>query len=199
MLYGRLSGAAVLGVLLALPGGLSGCAPHSRSLSGKTVKPPRVEAPKATASLPGTPGERLNRIIEHGYALVGGNNRKAITAKWGPPASVKSDQVRNRHNPKLMDTYYTLQYPGISFIIYHVSESNRELLDLLIIDKPRDGLPFGVNVGMSADEVVRILGQPDEQRQDSYYYWTDTPNTPTLIFSFAERTVREITWGFYVD
>jgi hypothetical protein len=165
---------------------LSACA---QTNSGDT--PATESAPVNTALPAGCAG--LERTV-----LTFEPDRDGLRTAVGAADSVVAQPVPNRHSPGVMDTLFTLRYPGLIVEIHTVGgggdlASGVDVQDNRYIAFPRIG------IGAYADSVVAFLGAPTEKRGPSLVYDCGEEVNQPVTFEVVDGRVRRILISYYVD
>lgn len=76
------------------------------------------------------------------------------------PARITVDTIENRHLAGQIDTLRTRHYAGLTMETYHVT-GGKELMKQLTVTGEGLETGRGLRVGMRADELERVLGEPE--------------------------------------
>lgn len=143
-------------------------------------------------------GISLSELIERGQYRAPGEERLVVLDRLNEPARVTTETQENRHVRGQVDTLRTLHYDGVSVTVYHVS-GGRELLHSLTIRSDDIASPEGVRLGMERAEVVRLLGESDENRDGALVYLQDGPMPRRFRVHLDGERVGRMEWIFPID
>jgi hypothetical protein len=108
------------------------------------------------------------------------DNPEKVIAKWGKPSEVEEYATRGYKNEINRYKYLIYKRDGgeikFEFASYGFKEGHPYELQTISFDKVNPPLPRGIKMGMSREEVMRILGKPD-----SSSVWEDILIMPFLV------------------
>ncbi|MDD2774769.1 MAG: hypothetical protein PHU06_02315 [Gallionella sp.] len=88
---------------------------------------------------------------------------------------------------------HTLYYEGMSVTVY--LNGRNMLLNEVVISSPAWSVKYGLRVGVSKEQVEKILGKSTQKSQ-----WEYADGMAAVVISFdAKQKVREIRWHFDID
>lgn len=119
-----------------------------------------------------------------------------------PAATVTEEQVRNRHQPWVMDTIQTRDYGTVQLKVYLLGASGEELLASVRVSSP--GVRFhGLTVGMPANATRAALGgaQPlhTEVGSEAHLLTADGAPPAQVTLEFAGGELSAYTVHAYLD
>jgi len=124
------------------------------------------------------------------------DNPEKVIAKWGKPSEV--EEYATRGYKEEVDRYKYLIYKRdggeiqFEFASYGFKEGHHYELKTISFDKVNPPLPKGIKMGMSREEVMRILGKPDSS--------SDFKDVLIMPFLFALSYLIGSFWtAFLVD
>lgn len=170
---------------------------------GTGNRPPQGQQPPPVS--PGPTGQRtvaqqqrVDRFIADGRDFTLGNTREEIIANLGEPKKETVANIKNRHNPNQTDKYYTLEYDGLTVEIYHVTASDRQLLDSVTITDAQYPVKYALGIGTTGTHVTEVLGPPNE-RSGNISTYQDEQGLNRVLFTISKNRVNRIEWDYYVD
>ena len=114
-----------------------------------------------------------------------------VERKLGPPPEAQPGAVASYLDPADLRPTRRLTYPGLAVDVLTTGKVRR-----VRIATPGWGLPFGLEVGSSREEVERVLGEPQEAT-DRYLMYLYSDGFPeTVHFHLRDGGVRGIEWNF---
>src|SRR5262249_60469314 len=113
---------------------------------------------------------------------------------WGrrpaPPLASQPGGVASSLDPADLRRTRRLTYPGLVIDVLATGKVRR-----VRIAAPGRGLPFGLDIGSSREEVERVLGEPQEAT-DGYLMYLYSDGFPdTVHFHLRNGGVRGIEWN----
>jgi hypothetical protein len=109
----------------------------------------------------------------------------------GPPLRVEPGAVSSYRDPAVFHATRQLSYPGL---VIDVLDTGR--LRRVRIATPGRGLPFGLDVGSTREEIERVLGEPQESDDRHVMYLYSDGYPETVHFHLRDDRVRGIEWNF---
>lgn len=165
---------------------------------------PAGEAPGAPVEADSDAGRRklgvpLQDLVDAGRRRPPGTEL-AVLDRMEEPLRVDERFVQNRHDPAREDVVRTYVYDDLSFSVYAVSSTGKEILQRVEVTGPGYRSGDGLRVGMTREAVVGIRGQPDRASADADIYQIGGPMPAQLRLAYgADDTVRQMVWVFPVD
>lgn len=114
----------------------------------------------------------------------------------GKPTSQDAKKVPNQHDSSLGDVIKRISFPGVVAEFLNPSESDKELLLTFIMTKDQKGLSLPITIGASRELVLKKLGPPDFDYQDTLIY--EAP-TGSVNIQFKKTHISRIEWSYNVD
>jgi hypothetical protein len=109
----------------------------------------------------------------------------------GPPLAVERGAVESYRDPAVFHPVRRLTYPGLAIEVVDTGAVRRVRLQ-----RPGLGLPFGLDVGSTREEVERVLGEP-QQAGDAHLMYLYSDGYPdTVHFHLRAGRVLRIEWNF---
>lgn len=141
----------------------------------------------------------LREFAGNGLDFKLGMTRKEIFQNIGTPVSVQTESVENRHQPKIMDTIYELDFDGLVVKIYDAG--GKEIMLYQKISSPKYKVKYGLNIGESRRKIKDVLGDPQEVHHDKviYAYYDEFGYETIVVFRIADDKIAAIEWNFPVD
>ncbi len=130
-----------------------------------------------------------------------GRSTAAMTAKLGPPLSMRSKDVSNKHEPSQIDRIKTFNYKGLVVSIYDVVIYKKEILLSVRMTKNRPGV-LPVLIGKDEKSIKTKYGNPDRvERHIHEYVLADYEDTgiDRICIEFRNSSVVAVEWNYYVD
>jgi hypothetical protein len=134
---------------------------------------------------------RVDDFIGAPRALFGRTEAEVRRALGEPPTTAPG-AVASYRDPARLFRVSRLAYPGLTIEILETTGRVRRVR----IGAPGRGLPFGLDVGASREDVERTLGEPQEDadRHLMYLYADGFPDT--VHFHLRDGRVRLIEWNY---
>ena len=133
---------------------------------------------------------RVDDYIGAPRALFG-RTAPEVERRLGPPLDAQPGAVASYLDPADLRPTRKLTYSGLVIDVLATGKVRR-----IRIATPGWGLPFGLDIGSSRDEVERVLGEPQEAT-DRYLMYLYSDGFPeTVHFHLRDGGVRGIEWNF---
>lgn len=97
-------------------------------------------------------------------------DRQALIGSFGEPKKITKENVENLHNPEVIDEIIGFVYDDIEFKIYKGNENIRDFIYQVIILSDKYPLKNGLRVGDGKENILAILGKPDELSRENILY-----------------------------
>jgi hypothetical protein len=133
---------------------------------------------------------RVDDYIDAPRALFGSTSAEVIQA-LGPPQETATGAVSSYRDPAVFRATRRLTYPGLMIDVLNTGRVRR-----VRIGGPGRGLPFGLDIGSSREEVERVLGEPQESADSHLMYLYSDGYPETVHFHLRDGRVRVIEWNF---
>jgi hypothetical protein len=144
----------------------------------------------ATAAAGPTDIVRVDDYIDAPRALFGWTGAEVERA-LGPAQETEAGAVSSYRDPAVFRATRRLSYPGLVIDVFDTGRLRR-----VRIGAPGRGLPFGLDVGSSREEVERVLGEPQESADSHLMYLYSDGYPETVHFHLRDGRVRGIEWNF---
>ncbi len=106
-----------------------------------------------------------------------------------------TEKKPNHHDPKVTNTFITLQFDGLE--IYGYLKSREVLWPIHItITKPQWKILNGLEVGMPGSCIIKVLGPPNEQKKNVKEYCGETE---CVYFTEDNETISKVEFYYYFD
>jgi hypothetical protein len=138
--------------------------------------------------------EKLEKLLDAGVTIA-----KKRCAK---PYRVKTEAVRNIHDPDVTDTRRTFECPGARISIYraHYTKPPTEIADSVILTDPKRALPFSVKIGTSRGTLEALFGTPTKDEVNVIHYHVAMgPGDDVVSFELRNGRVRRVLWTFHIE
>ena len=120
-----------------------------------------------------------------------GRTGTEVEQSLGPPLDSQPGAVASYLDPADLRRTRRLTYPGLVIDVLATGKVRR-----VRIAAPGRGLPFGLDIGSSREEVEHVLGEPQEAT-DGYLMYLYSDGFPeTVHFHLRNGGVRGIEWNF---
>jgi hypothetical protein len=133
---------------------------------------------------------RVDDYIGAPRALFGRSGAE-VERTLGPPPQTESGAVATYRDPAVFRSTRRLSYPGLVIDVLATGSVRR-----VRIARSGRGLPFGLDVGSSREEVERVLGEAQESADSHLMYLYSDGYPETVHFHMREGRVREVEWNF---
>jgi hypothetical protein len=120
-----------------------------------------------------------------------GRTGAEVERTLGPPLRVEPGAVPTYRDPAVFRPTRRLAYPGLVLDVLPTDRVRR-----VRIDAPGRGVPYGLDVGSSREEVERVLGEPQEAADSHLMYLYSDGYPETVHFHLRDGRVRGIEWNF---
>lgn len=120
---------------------------------------------------------------------------KNIPAK----AKIKTEEIKNIHDPSITDKKYTLTYPGVTFTIYHAVKLDKQIMQGIIITGNDLPLKYGIKTGMSKKTLIKKLGEPAQKQKETLIYNTADALPVQIYFTFKKDSLKKILIAYPVE
>lgn len=172
--------------------------PHKNKLTlneNLSVAEKRVNTSEFIASEISNHQQRIDEVIYGGLDFPFGETKDDIIKNLGEPLKIFEKPVTNRHRLDVNDKLYDLIYNGLEARIYHVTADEKELVLRILIESEKYKVKYGLNIGITADYVVGILGPPAFKEKNCYEFY-DSNGFAKLRFYFESNKLSKIEWNF---
>jgi hypothetical protein len=105
------------------------------------------------------PWAPLQRLMDAPRAQLG-NSRADLYRTLGQPIRVSTREVKNKHEPEIVDRVWTLEFDGVRAEVYESNAAGRDYLWSLAVEKRRVPLRLSVSLGDRRDTILTVLGSP---------------------------------------
>jgi hypothetical protein len=123
--------------------------------------------------------------------LIFGRTEAQVERALGPPATREPGAVSSYRDPAVLYRVRRLGYPGLVVDVLDSGAVRR-----VRITGPGRALPYGLDVGTTAAEVQRVLGEPQGQ-SDRHLMYLNVDGLPdTASFYLRDGRVRLIEWDY---
>src|SRR5262245_28089236 len=126
---------------------------------------------------------RVDDYIDAPRALFGWT-RAEVERALGPPQETAAGAVSSYRDPAVFRATRRLSYPGMMIDVLDTGRIRR-----VRIGRPGRGLPFGLDVGSSREEVERVLGEPQESADSHLMYLYSDGYPETVHFHLRDGRV----------
>ena len=124
--------------------------------------------------------------------------RAGLRTAFGAPDSVVAHAVPNRHVPGVIDTLFTLRYPGLTVEIHKPGEGHDLAAGVTVEDNRYIAFPR-IGIGAPADSVTALLGAPTSRKAQSLIYDCGEEVNQPVTFEVQNGRVQRIVISYYVD
>ena len=143
--------------------------------------------------------ERVAGLIRSGWDFKFGRDIIEIKKSLGKPLREKVDNYSNLHVENQVDEIHRLDYGGLIVNVYRVNEKPpRDILYKLVITDNNYKLKWGLGIGSSRSEVLRLFGKPGDKR-GGFTYSLEDEKMNSVKFFFSEDKINRIQWDWYLD
>jgi hypothetical protein len=149
-----------------------------------------VAGPGAVDAVGPTDIVRVDDYIGAPRALFGRTGAEVERA-LGPPLGAEPGAVPTYRDPAVFHATRRLSYPDLVIDVLPTGTLRR-----VRIGAPGRGLPFGLDVGTSREEIERALGEPQESSDSHLMYLYSDGYPDTVHFHLRDGSVRGIEWNF---
>lgn len=146
--------------------------------------------------------KRINEIVivNDGLDFKLGKSIEEITNNLGRPKNIIVEKIKNVHYPdEIIDEIHKLFYDGLYIEIYKATEGNKEMLQALSITSEKFKVKWGLNVGISKDEIKKVLGNPSKDVDNVWSYVDSDGYENGVRFFFRNDKVNKIEWSYWID
>ncbi len=172
--------------------------PHKNKLTldeNLSVPNNNVDTSEFIASEISNHQQRIDEIIYEGLDFHLGETKNDIIKNLGEPFKIIEKPVTSRHRLDVSDKLYDLVYDGLEARIYHVTADEKELVLRILIENEKYKVKYGLNIGVTEEYVVGVLGQPSIKENNLYEY-NDSNGFAKLRFYFNSNSLTKIEWNF---
>lgn len=172
--------------------------PHKNKLTlneNLAVTEKKVETSEFIASEISNHQQRIDEVIYEGLDFRFGETKSDIIKNLGEPIKIIEKPITSRHRLDVSDRLYDLIYNGLQARIYHVTSDEKELVLRILIKNEKYKVKYGLNVGVTEEYVIGILGPPSIKEKDFYEFY-DSNGFAKLRFYFKSNMLSEIEWNF---
>lgn len=139
--------------------------------------------------------QRIDEVIYEGFEFSLGETKNDIINNLGEPLKIIEKSITSRLKLDLTDILYDLVYDGIQARIYHATTDEKELVLRIFIENEKYRVKYGLNVGVTEEYVLKVLGSPAFKQKDQYEYY-DSNGFAKLRFYFVANILTKIEWNF---
>jgi Flp pilus assembly protein TadD len=151
---------------------------------------------RADASMT-APQEKMVEWIDSARDFIPGKSLDEIKQRLGIPANERVEPYQNPHVEGQMDKIHTLDYDGLSLMVYRVKQvPPRDLIFDLTITDERFAFKWGLKIGCERIQVIRLFGRPERDGNPVTY------STEAGSFSFffsKENRLEKVQCKWYID
>ena len=133
---------------------------------------------------------RVDDYIGAPRALFGRTSDEAERV-LGPPLQKEAGAVATSRDPAVFRPTRRLSYPGLVIDVLDTGRIRR-----VRVGAAGRGLPFGLDVGSSREEMERALGEPQASADSHLMYLYSDGYPDTVHFHLRDGRVRAIEWNF---
>jgi hypothetical protein len=133
---------------------------------------------------------RVDDYIGAPRALFG-RTAAEVERTLGPPLRAEPGAVATYRDPAVFRPTRRLTYPGLVIDVLPTGRLRR-----VRVATPGRGLPFGLDVGTSREDIERALGEPQDSGDTHLMYLYSDGYPETVHFHLREGRVRGIEWNF---
>jgi hypothetical protein len=172
--------------------------PHKNKLTlneNLSVTEKQVETSDYVTSELNNNQQRIDEVIYEGLDFRFGETKSDIIGNLGQPIEIVEKPITSRHRLDVSDKLYDLVYDGLQARIYHVTSDDKELVLRILIKNEKYKVKYGLNIGVSEEYVIGVLGPPPIKEND-YYEFYDSNGFAKLRFYFKSNMLSEIEWNF---
>ena len=143
--------------------------------------------------------DRLNLLVDQGYAFIGNLSQEEIINILGKPEHKSIKTHLNKHFPEYEDSYITLYYPRFIIQLFHSEAADQEFVThFSIVEKDQDFI-WATNIGMTIQQIQTIYGVPALYDTDYLLFEEETEAGSNVIFHLKNGIVNRIDFCFYTD
>lgn len=124
--------------------------------------------------------------------------RAGLRASFGAADSIRIATEPNRHMPDVVDSLFVVHYPGLVATLRKPGGGD-DMPDLIEIADARYVGPAQLAPGVSAAQVVAVLGEPTEQDDTRLVYDCNLGADQPVTFHVRGGRVASITIDYYLD
>lgn len=166
----------------------------------KTVSESEQDFPEAVFDeAPNEARQKIDQFLRNGLSLAIGDSLAEIEANLGPPLKRNVLDRQNIHDATKTDRLYELFYDGLFLRVYHVTESNRDIVVLIEVTGEKYTIQHDLRVGSAKEKVIAALGHPDEEEPDLLRYFAGEFVYGSVEFFFRDDKLTTISWNFFID
>lgn len=172
--------------------------PHKNKLTlneNLPVDKEKVEASEFITSEINNYQQLIDEVIYNGLDFPFGETKNDIINNLGQPLKVIEKLITSRHMVDVSDKLYDLVYDGLEARIYHVTADEKELVLKILIEKEKYKVKYGLNIGVTEDYIIGILGPPPSKEKDLFEFY-DSNGFAKLRFYFKGNKLNKIEWNF---
>lgn len=172
--------------------------PHKNKLTldeNLSVPKNNVETSEFIASEISNHQQRIDEVIYEGLDFRLGETKSDIIKNLGEPVKIIEKPITSRHRLDVSDKLYDLVYNGLEARIYHVTGDEKELVLRILIENEQYKVKYGLNIGVTEDYVIGILGLPPFKENNLFEY-NDSNGFAKLRFYFDSNSLIKIEWNF---
>ena len=119
--------------------------------------------------------------------------------RLGEPLRMVARPVPNAYEPGQIDTFRTVEYPGLTFALYEATAAQKTILSQLTVTDPAFTAPSGLRVGMVHEEVLERVGAPTVRSREQYVYEATDARPADLTVAFEEGEVTALNWVVFFE
>lgn len=156
--------------------------------------------PLTMASAPPTPislEQTLDAMLRPGSATAA----ETFLSMLPKPLEVHDTTVANPHDPRRQNTVRTLGYDGLALTVYRVQATGTRFPVAVFVTSPAYRTHNGLHVGLAAQDVVAILGEPTVRHAATWVYQIHAPMSAPyeLTVGLHDGRVESLRWAAYLD
>lgn len=142
---------------------------------------------------------KIDQFIWDGLDFKLGKTKTEIIRNLGTPKSFKVRKIENQYDPEQIDEIYELYFDGLYVGIYKVTKDGKEIFLAITVTSDKYKVKLGLNVGSSKENVVKILGEPQDKDGENVYIYEDSIGFSYVYFHFEEGILQKVNWVFYCN
>lgn len=172
--------------------------PHKNKLTlneNLSVDKEKIEASEFITPEISNHQQLIDEVIYNGLNFPFGETKNDIINNLGQPLKVIENPITSRHMVDVSDKLYDLIYDGLEARIYHVTADEKELVLKILIENQKYKVKYGLNIGVTEDYVIGILGSPASKEKDFLEFY-DSNGFAKLRFYFKANKLTKIEWNF---
>lgn len=124
--------------------------------------------------------------------------RAGLRSSFGEPDSISVATEPNRHMPNVVDSLFVVHYPGLVASLRRPGGGG-DMPDLIEITETRYVQPAQLAPGVTAAQILAVLGEPTERDDDRLVYDCNLGANQPVTFHLRNDRVASITIDYYLD